>query len=270
MKLLRALPLLCLLLVAPVAEAQKPIPGIQQTSQWKSMKNYVAFLESRESTPVTPEQKTIYTNTLASRQMAANNRVKQLYGQALNRIRNRDQRAEKKQIGKIRAAEQQKLADIRNRRSAKLAAEKSRFNKQTRGIAARFDRQKSSWQRQLQQLRRNLRRTNNPFRRQVILARIDTVTENLQTVDRQEKIQMQKAKRAHRQKADSIRNRFQKQSLQAQAYYQSLVGEVQNAWKKIYRDDVQAARTNRQRQFGLVSSLRAEGNQYIANMPPAT
>lgn len=263
--LLLALPLF--LVAVPAAEAQKPVPGIQQTAQWKSMKQYVAFLQSQSSTPASQAQKEVFTSTLAAKQTATNNRVSQLYSQKINRIQARDQRAEKKQIRKIRAQEKSGLAQIQRERSARINKEKARWSAQQASTRASYALQITTAQNTISKLRRNLRKTNNPFARQVILARIDAAQNTVDRLRNNQQRTLQKQRAAYKENLSSIRSLYALKLSSARNHYDNLVREVQTTWKKLYKSDVRAAKSNRQRQFQLVSSLRQQGNTAIAAIP---
>ena len=269
MKFLRILPVVVLgaLLFAPVSEAQKPLPGIQQTAQWKSMKQYVVFLQSQSSTPASQEQKQTFTNNLATKQAATNDRVRKIYSQAIQRIVNRDQRAEQKQIRKIRSQEKGRLAEIRANRSARINKEEARLQSKDAAVEALYGAKIASAKSTIAQLRRNLRKTTNPFARQVVLARIDAAQNSVTRFRRSQSRELQQNKAQYKDNLQSIRQSYALKLSLTRSHYDGLVSEVQNTWKTIYRDDVRAAQTNRQRQFQLVSGLRQQGDAAIAAMP---
>lgn len=271
MKAIRPLVLIlfCLLFMPAVADAQQPIPGIKQTGQWKSMKNYVSFLQSRQSTLATPAEKQTFTSQLANKQLATNAKVKALYSRSIQRIVNRDQRAEKKQIKKIRRGEKSQLNQLRGQRARAIGAAQLRWAANNAAIRSQYSSRISKAKKNLRSLQRALKKTSNPFRRATLVSHINTVTEKISLLAQGQKTQLQNARQAYQIRVSKIRRKFAAQATDIRARYQRLVVEVKNSWKKIYRNDLRAAKERRQGQFQLVTNLRRSGNEYIAAMPPA-
>lgn len=255
------------LFIAAPSQAQQPIPGIKQTGQWRDLNAYVDQLQAKRSTPATAEQKANFRSRLNAKQSAANSRVKKLYSQRLQQIINRDQAQEQRRIQKLLDASNRRVGQLQGQRSSRIATAKANFANQLDRIRSRYAASLAADSRQLETLRRNLARTTNPFQRQIILQHIETVQNDISQLRSAQSKEISSATDDHRQKIASIRQRFAARIKSTRSYYQGLIDQVQDAWKKIYDDDVRAVKAQRDNEFQLVTTLRNRGAGYIDQMP---
>lgn len=264
------LPILALLaavLAVGVAPQAASATSITQTAQWKSMKAYVNGLEAKKNTPATPAQKANFRSRLNTKADATNQRVKQLYTQAVNSLKARDAAKERAAIKKVRQAQAQAVRDKKAALASKLAITQSNYSRTVNTINARFAFRIDSGKRNLKRLRRNLARTTDPFQRQLILSRIDTVKRELSQQKRIRGTELTEAANNYQAKVRSITLRYDNQIIDTRAYYKALVRKVKSAWKVIYDDNLAAAKSTRTKQFSFVSKLKARGSGYIDQMP---
>lgn len=257
------------LLVAAPAQAKQPIPGITQTAQWQVLKTYVNQLQGLVNTPATAQQKANYRLRLNTKQAAANERVKKLYSQRLQRIINRDKAKEKQQIQKLKNSADRQVGQLVAQRSGRLATEKANFADKLAEISDRYATALAADSRQLKRLQRNLRKTTDPFQRQIILSHIETVQKGITRLKQARKKDIDSATALHRQKVSGIREKFAGKIASTRSYYKGLINQVRSAWKTIYADDVAATKSVRTKQFQLVTNLRNRGAGYIDQMPDA-
>ena len=257
------------LLIAGPAEAKQPIPGITKTGQWRALKSYVNELETKRNTPATAEQKATFRQRLNAKQAAANARVKKLYTQRRQRVINRDTAKERAQIRKLQNAANRQLGQLTNERSGRLATAKLTFATQIARIRDRYAGALAKDNRQLKRLERNLRKTRNPFQRQVILSHIDTIENDITQLKRARTKNIDSATSIHQEKVSAIRTKYADRIARTRAYYSSVIKRVKAAWKTIYADDIAAAKSQRTKQFQLVTNLRNRGAGYIDQMPEA-
>lgn len=255
------------LAIAGPAQAQQPIPGITQTGQWRALKSYVNELQTKRNTPATAEQKATFRQRLNAKQAAANARVKKLYGQRLQRVKNRDTKKENRQIAKLQNAANRQVGKLTNQRAGRLATAKLTFATQIARIRDRYAGALAKDNRQLKRLERNLRRTTNPFQRQVILTHIDTIENDIAQLKRARTKNISNATAIHQEKVQAIRTRYASRITKTRAYYRGLVRQVKGAWKTIYADNVAAAKSQRTKQFQLVTNLKNRGKGYVDQMP---
>jgi len=255
------------LLIAGPAEAKQPIPGITKTGQWRALKSYVNELETKRNTPATAEQKATFRQRLNAKQAAANARVKKLYTQRRQRVINRDTAKERAQIRKLQNAANRQVGQLTNERSGRLATAKLTFATQIARIRDRYAGALAKDNRQLKRLERNLRKTRNPFQRQVILSHIDTIENDITQLKRARTKNIDSATSIHQEKVSAIRTKYADRIARTRAYYSSVIKRVKAAWKTIYADDIAAAKSQRTKQFQLVTNLRNRGKGYIDQMP---
>ena len=255
------------LFLAGPAQAQKPIPGIKKTAEWRSLQSYVTFLQGRVSTPTTEAQKQTYRSNLGNRRLKANSRVKALYQNRLSRIIARDQKREQRQIAQIRANEKSRINQLKGFRSTRLATARATIDAKVENIKFAYGARLSDARSNLKRLQLNLARTKDPFRRQVILQHIDTVRNQIDQLQTQQRQKIADARSRHAVKVAQIRSNYANRIASSRDYYESLVVTVKNTWQKIYREDVQLIKERRASEFQLVTNLRNRGAGYIDQMP---
>lgn len=255
------------LLAAGPAQAKQPIPGITQTAQWRALKSYVNQLEAKRNTPASAQQKTAFRQKLSGKRLAANARVKKLYSQRIQRIVNRDQAQERRQIQKLQNAANRQVDQLKGQRAARLAYKKASFASQIASIQDRYATSIDTNNRQLKRLERNLRRTRDPFQRQVILQHIDTIENDNTQLKRARTRNIENATDAHREAVSIIRRKFATRIADTRNHYRGLIATVRQTWKTLYANEVKAAKSKRTDQFQLVTNLWDRGEGYIEQMP---
>ena len=253
--------------LATQASVASSTPGITQTAQWKSLKAYVNSLETKRNTPASPTQKASFRSRLNTKANATNERVKQLYVQSVNALKARDSRKERAAIKKVRESQAQAVRDKKAALASRLAIARVTYNRAVNKINDRFSFRIDSGKRNLKKLRRNLARTTDPFQRQLILTRIDTVKRELGQQKRIRNNELTDAANYYQGKVKAITLRYDNQIIDTRAYYKALVRKVKSSWKVIYDDDLAAAKSTRTKQFSFVSKLKSRGSGYIDQMP---
>jgi hypothetical protein len=249
------------------ASASQPIPGIKKTAQWRSLLSYVDVLEGKKNTPATPAQKSSFRNRLNTKQAAANARVKTLYNQRINKITALDAVRERSQIKKVRQSQAKAVAELNASLSARLAVAADAYSDAVRKVKDRFSFRLSSEQANLRKLRKNLSRTTNPFQRQLILQRIDVVTNEIKQQKKAQKKSIDKQTSIYQSKTAFINERYAERIASTKKFYKAQVRKIQTLWKVIYADDVAKIKSQRAKEFTLVTRLRNRGNGYIERMP---
>ena len=247
--------------------AASPVPGITQTAQWKSLKTYVNSLEAKRTTPATPTQKASFRSRLNTKQTAANQRVKQLYAQSLNRLKARDSNKERIAIKKVRQNQSRAVADLKASLASRLAVARATYSRAVNKVNDRYAFRIASEKRNLKKLRRNLARTIDPIQRQIILSKIDVVKRELAQQKKARSRDLNDAADLYQSQVRAITLRYDNRIVNTRAYYKSLVRQVKASWKVIYENDVAAAKSKRTKEFSLVSGLKARGTGYIDQMP---
>ena len=255
------------LLVANPAQAQQPVPGITQTAQWQALKTYVNQLQTQRNTPATAQQKATFQQRLNAKQASANSRVKKLYNQRLQQVINRDTAKERRQIQKLQGAADRQVGQLADQRSGRIAIAKATFARQIARIRDRYATALATDSRQLKRLERNLRRTRDPFQRQVILGHIETIENDMNQLKQSQTRNIDNATSIHQEKVSAIRSKYADKIAKTRAYYKGLITQVKAAWQTIYADDVAATKSVRTKQFQLVTNLRNRGTGYIDQMP---
>jgi hypothetical protein len=213
------------------AQAKQPIPGIKKTAEWRSLDSYVGFLQGKVSTLTTETKKATYRSNLGNRRLKANAKVKALYQRRLQRITTRDQAKEQRQVDRIRANEKRKVNGLKNSRDARLSTARATIDAKVASIKFTYAASLSQARGNLKRLRKNLARTNDPFRRQVILQHIDTVRQQISQLTTQQGQKIDDARTRHRAKVAQIRNAYASRIANSRNYYESLVITVKTTWQ---------------------------------------
>lgn len=255
-------------LFASPGQAQQPIPGIQQTAQWRALNDYVSELRAKRKTPATSERKASYRQALKTRRTNANTRVNQLYSERLRRIIGRDKVKERRQIRKYQKASNRQAGKLQGKRSGKIAAAKDASVARVSAIRARYAAALAVQNDQIRKLQKQLRRTKDPFQRTFIKQSITTANNKKDRLRQTRQVDIADEIASRTAQVDSIRRRFSILLERSRSHYRRLIANVESAWRRIYADEVRSLKAQRTSEFQLVTGLNDRGTGYIDEMPP--
>lgn len=266
---------LAVLLLLPVfamglvgeASAKKPIPGIKETSEYRSLLSYVDFLQTRKSIPAPPARKETYRNSLADRRLKANAKVKSLYNRRITRIRSRDDRAERRQIKKVRQQQKRRVAQLNGEKSERINEARGGYQARVNQVNANYSGRIASKVSNRRSLRAKLNRTTNPIAREVLLSQIEALGTKIRSLKGTRQRQLDQAASRYRSRVAEINERFAARIAGTKRFYKSLVRQIKDNWRKTFREDVRAAKSRQDSEFSLVTRLRNRGAGYINQMP---
>lgn len=261
--------LLPVLLVALAGEAsaQKPIPGIKKTAEYRSLLSYVNFLQTKKSTPASSSQKQTYRTNLNNRRAKTNNTVKKLYNRRLIRIEKQDDRAERRQIKKVRQQQKRRVAQLNGEKGERIGEAGSTYRARVSQINANYAGRIDSKVNKRRRLRAKLNRTTNPIAREVLLTQIESLGPTIRRLKDARQRQFNQASARYRAKVNGINARFSARIAGTKRFYKSLVRQIKDNWKKTFREDIRAAKSRRDSEFSLVTGLHNRGAGYIDQMP---
>ncbi|MDQ2700423.1 MAG: hypothetical protein M3Y23_03735, partial [Actinomycetota bacterium] len=167
-RLLSSLALLSLMVLAMAspAAAQKPIPPIQQTAQFKGLKRYVNTLAEKKNKPATPARKATFRTKLSTKRTAANQKAKALYNQRVNRISKQDDQQERRQVKSIRQNQKQQVNSLNDKLNSKLSSLGVKEAAAIARINSTYANRIDPLERKRAILRKRLAKTTNPVKRE--------------------------------------------------------------------------------------------------------
>lgn len=258
---------LAALLLVP-ATASAGIPGIQQTSQYKSLQSYSTFLQGQSSTPVSTSQKEIYQTTLNQRATNALNRVNSLYQQRKNKVLNSHEGNLKKAIKRINNSRKKNLAKAKSWYIDATDEEKAVYQGVLQAIYSKYDSKINKINKKIAKTEKQLAKTTDPIKVDTLESELDLLNTQKESLmmDRQDakniayrnyKITIQEEKATYKRKQNRINSRannnIRLQKRQRLAKLDGYLANIEN------RKVTEAAMVN-----GLVSS----GQAAIDAMPP--
>jgi hypothetical protein len=267
LSILVLLPLIALAGSAP-ASAQKPIPNINQTKPFKSLKRYVGFLQAKRDVPASSETKTTYRLNLSNRRTKANLKAKALYTRRITRISKQDDRKERRQIKLIRQAQRAKVSDLNTNLANRLAKLRAKETVAIARVNSRYSSKITSLTNKRNILRKRLDKTRNPVKRDKITVKINAVQKQINTLVNSRQADVNSVATRYDNKADNVNDLFAAKIRKAKESARSQVAQAKAAYKRIFRTQIAAAKTKRQAQIGLITDLAERGTNAIAQMPP--
>lgn len=256
------------LLAASPASAQKPIPGIKQTVAFKQMKNYVQFLFTKRNTPVFAAKRQTYKTTLTTRRKNANVKVNALFRQKVNRIKKQDDNQERRQVKQIRLNQKQQVQGLKQELAERLADLQADQNAAVQRVYNKYAPQINSKADRRDQLKRQLRRTTNPVRRERLIRQINRLQSQINGLVSDRNTQVNNINGRYAARATSVTNLYNSRIANARANAQRQIQQARNAWRQTFRTQFQAAKTRREAQRELVGTVASRGFGYIQQMPP--
>lgn len=254
--------------LAGPAVAKKPIPGIKDTPEYRSLLSYVNFLQTRSSKPASSEQKEIFRNNVANRRLKANSKVGNLYQRRLTRIKSRDDEAERRDIKKTRQAQARRINQLNDQRAARINQAGTRYRNRVNQINSRYADPIASASAKRKRLKAQLNRTTDPDKREALLAQLGTVNARLRQLKTARQEKLDEAADQNRSQIRDINDNFDGLIADARRFYKGQVERIKEQWKKTYQGDVAKAKSRRDSDFNLVTNLRDRGFGYINQMPP--
>ena len=249
------------------ANAQKPIPGIKSTPEYRSLLKYVNSLQTKKSTPATPAQKTAFRNNLSGRRAKANAKVKRLNTQRLARIKKQDDAAERRQIKGVRQQQARTVAQLNRAKGERIAQAATAYRLSVDRTNSNYSGRIASKSAKRKRLKSKLNRTTNPIAREVLIAQIEALGPKIKSLKAARKKQLDQAASGYQSRVDGLNQRFTAKVDGAKSFYKGLVRRIKDNWKKTFREDLKAAKSRRDSEFSLVTRLKDRGTGYIDQMP---
>jgi hypothetical protein len=171
-RLILLLPLVTLL-IAPGAGAA--IPGIEKTPAYKNLKNYVTFLQSQSTVPVTDEQRAAYQADLERKKAKALQKVEALYGQRRTKKINTYKRNLKKAIKTINKSKKKNLAAALANYKQKISDDNAVYQGALQRIYAKYDGKIARVQQKIKKTKKQLKKATNLLKIEILETRLEAL-----------------------------------------------------------------------------------------------
>ncbi len=254
------------LAVSP-AVAQKPIPGIKQTAAWKSLHNYVSFLQARRDKAAGPAVKLKYTQTLATRRGNADTRVLALYGRKLMRIAARDDRWQRREIKQIRSNQKRQVQALKGRQADRINALQAKQAIAIRVIQNRYSPKITRLADRRDRLKKKLGNTTKPLERAELKRKIRRVQNRINDLAAAQQDEINSVNSRYETRIAAVNELFNARIAKVKTRAKRQIRQTNRAWKKTFRTQVRAAKVRRDSQKDLVKALALRGTGYIKQMP---
>lgn len=271
----RTLPLVALVALvvlgsASTATAQAPIPKLQTTAPYKSLKNYVNMLQGRSATPTTAQRKQVFRSQLVAKRNAANAKAKSIFNLTIARIKKKDDVQERAQVKRIRQNQKTQVTALNASLAAQLSAIAASERLAVDRVNDRYARRINPLGRERDALRRELKKTKNPIRRMTLTNKINKLQADINALYQSKQTDLNAIEARFDSRQDAANNRFQTRIKNVKASAKRQILQARRAWKKLFRDEHADAKEQRAENFELISELREEGTGYIQQMPLRT
>lgn len=250
------------------ATAEKPIPGIKYTHAYKSLKNYVSFLQARRDKATSTASKLMYKQTLTTRRTNAYTKVNLLLRQTLTRLARKDDSWERRQVQRIRRARNQQVRELRSDQNSQVRGLRSR---QAAEIGRVQDRYRSGINRLVSQrskLQKQLLKTTDSTKRATLIRQIKQVQSRINDLSDARQDDIDDVKDRYAARTSAVNDLFNAKVSRTKARARAQVAEAGRAWRKTFRIQRRAALTRSDTQRGFVRELSTRGLGYIDSMPP--
>lgn len=258
-----------LLLSGAPSPAQAAVPGIKQTAEFKRLKNYVNFLQTKRSVPVNTARRQTYKTTLTTRRNAAGTKVQSLYSRVLLKISREDDAKQRRDIKRIRQNQKSQVQNLNARQAVRLGALQDKENAAISRINASYNLRINPLADQRDRLKRQLAKTTNPTKRTQLTRQINKLQVKINALVSDRTTDLNNLQTTYNLKAQNIRNKFAQQIANVKANAQQQIQQEKNAWRQTFRTQIQAAKTRRDAQKDIVKSQAERGFSFIQQMPPA-
>ncbi|MBK5231576.1 MAG: hypothetical protein JJE13_01150 [Thermoleophilia bacterium] len=247
--------------------AQKPIPSIKTTPEFRQLKGYVATLFAKRNVQTTNAKKGVYKANLKTRRTKANLKASSLYNRRVIRISKQDDNKQRRAIGRLRHTGRIRVANL----NATLTSRLNRLNAQqnvavdgiNRGFAVRID--PNTRKRGILQTR--LRKTTNPAKRAKITAKITAVQNRINKLVNARQAAANAVVARYNARASNVKGIFAGRISSVKASIARQIKRAKNAYKRLYRQQLAAARQKKTADVTLITSVRDRGAGYIEQMP---
>ena len=258
-------------LTATQASAQKPIPGITATAQYKELqRNVNVVLASKKDTPVSANGRQKYRNGLNARTTNVYNRIRSLTTQRYNRTKKQNMNQMKRANQKVKAQSKKQLNKINAQYKANLDADERAYHAAVSAIQRSYAPQTNRYRSQITNLKRRLAKAKNPVVRADIQDQITKAQFALSRVlDRQNDDISEAKRRFDAEDRDDLaaRNRAVRKLNQATA---ARLAQVRNTYRQKYQARSAQVSAKNQSERSLTAQLHARGEGFIEDMPPVS
>ena len=268
-RLLSSLALIALFVLASAspAAAQKPIPPIKQTAEFRALKTYVGTLFEKRSTPATPARKSEFRTKLAGKRTAANQKAKRLYTQRVNRISKQDDKKQRRQIKQIRQSQSSQVAALNDSLDGKLATLGSKEDAAISRINGNYASRIDPLVRKRAILRERLNKATNPVKRENLTIKINSVQKQVNVLVNARQSDTNVVVTKYNGRIANVKDLFGTKIARVKASAKSQIARAKLAYKRLFKEQLAEAKAKQTDEIELITDVRDRGAGYIVQMP---
>lgn len=260
------LPILALVAVAP-ASAQQPIPGIKNTAEFRSMKNYVSNLSTKRNIPASTTRKSKFRSTLKTKRVKANAKAKSLYKRKVVRISKQDDNKERRQVKQVRQAQKSAITGLKADLASRLGSLRAKQAAAIARASASFNSRIQPLSNKRRILQKRLDKTKNPLKRNRITLKINSVQRQINTLVNARTSKANEVKSKYDLRIGNLNDLYDARVQKARASAAKQIQQARNAYKRLFREQLATAREKKSNNIELITNLRDRGAGYIDAMP---
>lgn len=261
--------LVSLLVLAPagMAAAKTPVPSLQSTAPYKSLKSYVNLLRERSATPTTVERKQAYRSQLTTKRNAAATKAKSIFKLTVDRIKKKDDAQERRQIKQIRQNQKAQVTALNSSLAAQLESIGANEKVAANRLNDRYANRINPLARERSALERERTRARTAVKRDRLTRRIKALQDEINALSRSQQSALTALETKFNGRADAANSRFATRIESAKAAAKRQIQQARRAWKNLFREEFAEAKEKRSDNFDRISDLRENGVGYIERMP---
>jgi len=269
-RLLTTLALITLTLfgfAASANAAQKPIPSIKSTPEFRQLKGYVATLFAKRDKVTTNAQKGVYKANLKTRRTKANLKATALYNRRVLRISKQDDNKQRRAIKQIRSTQKIRVAKLNDTLNSRLGKLNAKQNAAVDAVNAQYANRIDPLTRKRAILQKRLDKTTNAAKRAKITGKINAVQRQINTLVNARQAAANAVVERYNARAANVKDLFAGRIANVKAAAANQIKQAKSAYKRLYRQQLAAARQKKTADITLITSIRDRGAGYIEQMP---
>jgi hypothetical protein len=263
----RALLVALIALLVPTS-ASAAIPNIQETAQYKNLKNYTNFLKSQATTPVTAEQKEIYQNNLNQKSVNTQARVNSLYQARKNKLTKNYKKNQKKAIKKINKVRNKNLKTAKNKYNQDINYDKSVYKAAVSAINNNYKSKVNPINKKIKKIKKQLNKTISPEVVTSLRLQLESLLLEKQSFKEAKRTSLDIAVTNYQKTIADEKRAYKKRAKKINRLADRNINKQKKTRKAKLNQYINNAKNRRSKEQAVVNSLTATGQIAINSMPP--
>ncbi len=247
--------------------AQKPIPSIKSTPEFRQLKGFVSTLFAKRNVRTTNARKGAFKTTLKTRRTKANLKATALYNRRDLRISKQDDKKERRAIKQVRDTQKVRIARLNGSLNDRLGALNAKQNLAVGAINAKYANRIDPLSRKRVILQKRLAKTTNAAKRTRIARKITAVQRQINSFVNARQAAVNAVAARYNVRAANVKDLFAGKFANVRAAAKRQITQARSAYRRLYRQQLAAARQRKSAEVSLITTVRDRGAGYIEQMP---